>query len=46
MIYDPSDMIYKPMPFIYQTEKEEILEKEIESIKKMVKLEDRYKYFR
>ena len=46
MIYDPSDMIYKPMPVIYQTEKEEILEKEIESIKKMVKLEDRYKYFR
>ena len=46
MIYDPSDMIYKHMPVIYQTEKEEILEKEIESIKKMVKLEDRYKYFR
>ena len=33
------------MPFAYQTEKEEILEKEINSIKKLVKREERYKYF-
>ena len=34
------------MPFVYQTEKEEILEKEINSIKKLVKREERYKYFK
>ena len=34
------------MPFAYQTEKEEILEKEINSIKKLVKREERYKYFK
>ena len=46
MIYDPSTKTYKSMPFFYQTEKEEILEKEINSIKKLVKREERYKYFR
>ena len=46
MIYDPVDMTYKTMPIIYQTEKEEILEKEINSIKKLVRRDERYKYFR
>lgn len=46
MIYDPVDMTYKTMPVIYQTEKEEILEKEINSIKKLVRRDERYKYFR
>ncbi len=46
MIYEPSTKTYKSMPFVYQTEKEEILEKEINSIKKLVKREERYKYFK
>lgn len=46
MIYDPIDKMYKPIFIEYQTEKEEFLEKEIQSIKRLVKREDRYNYFR
>lgn len=46
MMWDEENKIYRPAPIEYQTEKEEILEKEIESIKRLVKREDRYQYFR
>ena len=46
MIYDPVCKCYKPYTLEYQTEKEKILGMEIESIKKLVKREDRYHYFR
>lgn len=37
MMWDDENKIYRPSPIEYQTEKEEILEKEIESIKRLVK---------
>lgn len=46
MMWYEESKIYRPAPIEYQTEKEEILGKEIESIKKLVKIEERYQYFR
>lgn len=46
MMWDEKNKIYRPTLIEYQTEKEEILEKEIDSIRRLVKREKRSEYFR
>ena len=48
MMYDEKEKKYirYPVDHYYLSSKEQILKQEIDSIKKMVKLNDRYKYYR
>lgn len=46
MFWDEKEKMYKPILFVVETEKEENLKKEIEAIKKLVRRDERLKYFR